>query len=620
VGYAGASFSNGPKSCPPATCQHTPSGVLPVLWPAVFEGTRVSGPRDEGLFRPTATVHRRPPSLALLLTSSALPTALPCCCAGSGSTPGRGGPAMTEDEFPALPSLSRAQRKRAKERERRAADTLAERLSAANAPVRVVHRATHGAASSSGTGAAPSPAPSAVGAGASRSIGGALPAVPSTGSLPSGVATPEGGASDTEGGDVRGGLHAFPALGSGPVTAPAHPSWVPVRSRAPKPKQGPGAAAAASASPARAAPRPAEFPTLTAGIPSRSQPSGGAAAGAAGSTSAAAAVAAAGGVSDSLKAANKALIERIKSTLDDESAFGAFRTRSAEFMTGAVSAAEYHRHVLSLGLLSLVTELAALCPDDERRSTLMAAHRDYLASDDARGAGAGGRGWVPPEAALALAARAEQNTSWACPRCTLLNAPSSGRCEVCGAPRAKPGPRPATLPAGDARPTPSRAYASAAAAATSAAAPGALGVAAAATAVAAAAAPPSPTPELASDSAFPSLGGRRPAGHSSSSSGHRGSAATASAEPSGFDPSSSSSSSNRSPGSTAGAKGKKAGKPQKQSLQELMNSGNVHPQNVWTQAKKPGAPAAQPTGQWKGGGGARIAKLHHALNDAHGGI
>lgn len=42
-----------------------------------------------------------------------------------------------------------------------------------------------------------------------------------------------------------------------------------------------------------------------------------------------------------------------------------------------------------------------------------------------------GQGWVPPEAAAAAAAHAERNCSWACPACTLMNAPEACQLPTC---------------------------------------------------------------------------------------------------------------------------------------------------------------------------------------------
>ncbi|WIA10933.1 hypothetical protein OEZ85_011098 [Tetradesmus obliquus] len=121
-----------------------------------------------------------------------------------------------------------------------------------------------------------------------------------------------------------------------------------------------------------------------------------------GTQSVAAAVAAAGGVSEELKAANKALIERCKALLS-EAGFKAFREQSGAFMQGGVTAGKYHSHCVELGLTSLVPQLAALCPDADKRGALIAAHKQYLedSQDSMNAAAAGGMGWVPPEAALA---------------------------------------------------------------------------------------------------------------------------------------------------------------------------------------------------------------------------
>jgi len=81
--------------------------------------------------------------------------------------------------------------------------------------------------------------------------------------------------------------------------------------------------------------------------------------------------------------------------------------------------------------------------------------------------------------------------------------------------------------------------------------------------------------------------------------------------------------------SSAGGGGKKGGK---QSLQDFLTAGRVHPQNVWSQ-KRPDSAAgsgsskgsggpSQPAsaGQWgaRNGGGAKLAKSIGAVNDAWG--
>jgi hypothetical protein len=235
-------------------------------------------------------------------------------------------------------------------------------------------------------------------------------------------------------GEGAAAADGFPALGSGAdASGQAHPSWVPVRTRAPRPGRGaPDAAAAA------APPRSSDFPPLggarCAGAPAAAPSLARAPSPAAALASAAERAAAQGGVSEELKAANRALIERIKQQLD-AAGFSSFKEQSSAFMRGDLTARRYHDLVVGLGLLPLVAQLAELCPDAARREGLLAAHKAFLQSSRAADAAALGAGWVPPEAGLAAAARAEARVPWACAACTLVNAPSSHACEVCGAPR-----------------------------------------------------------------------------------------------------------------------------------------------------------------------------------------
>lgn len=88
----------------------------------------------------------------------------------------------------------------------------------------------------------------------------------------------------------------------------------------------------------------------------------------------AAAPAAGAGISEGVKAANKALVQQIKQQLDAD-AFAAFKQQSGSFMQGQTSARVYHDQIVKLGLLPLAAEMAALCPDEHKRSELLAAHR-----------------------------------------------------------------------------------------------------------------------------------------------------------------------------------------------------------------------------------------------------
>lgn len=68
------------------------------------------------------------------------------------------------------------------------------------------------------------------------------------------------------------------------------------------------------------------------------------------STSASAGVAAVatGGISESLKAANRALVEKIKAQLSNDEKFGVFKNDSGEFQRGGISAQTYHDRMVSV--------------------------------------------------------------------------------------------------------------------------------------------------------------------------------------------------------------------------------------------------------------------------------
>ncbi|CAL8461904.1 g1435 [Coccomyxa elongata] len=127
-------------------------------------------------------------------------------------------------------------------------------------------------------------------------------------------------------------------------------------------------------------------------------------------------------VSDSLKAANKALMERIRGQLNEED-LGTFRSHAAAYMRGDRDAESYYMVVASLGLASLVPDMAALLPDPLKRGELLSLHSAAAPS--------------PSEAAAAVV-HASQNASWQCQRCSLINGPAAGSsCEACGSRRTK---------------------------------------------------------------------------------------------------------------------------------------------------------------------------------------
>ena len=55
--------------------------------------------------------------------------------------------------------------------------------------------------------------------------------------------------------------------------------------------------------------------------------------------------------------------------------FAAFRQASSEFMAGSMDATELHRRTEALGAAALVPDVAALCPDPNKRRQLLAAYR-----------------------------------------------------------------------------------------------------------------------------------------------------------------------------------------------------------------------------------------------------
>jgi hypothetical protein len=133
-------------------------------------------------------------------------------------------------------------------------------------------------------------------------------------------------------------------------------------------------------------------------------------------------------ISDALRSANQELIEKIKLRLGDDDSLSEFRKQSSLWLQGKISSSAYHAAIASLGLVSIVSELAATCPDNSKRMDLL----DYHASafQDAPGPQAGS--WMPPEAARVAAQRAAIECSWECNNCHLINAPKAQTCEGCG--------------------------------------------------------------------------------------------------------------------------------------------------------------------------------------------
>ena len=69
------------------------------------------------------------------------------------------------------------------------------------------------------------------------------------------------------------------------------------------------------------------------------------------------------------------LVDKARRLLSDAD-FAAFRQASGDFMAGRVDAAELHRRTEALGAATLVPDVAALCPDPDKRRELLAAYRE----------------------------------------------------------------------------------------------------------------------------------------------------------------------------------------------------------------------------------------------------
>lgn len=157
-----------------------------------------------------------------------------------------------------------------------------------------------------------------------------------------------------------------------------------------------------------------------------------------------------GGISSALRAANRELVAKIKARLgSDEVKFSEFKSKSAAWVKGEITSKAYHSAVSSLGLVSVVPELASTCPDASKRDELLAVHTSAFAAPPLP-SNQQQTSWMPPEAAAAGAAHAAKNSSWSCATCTLVNAPAAVICEACGNRKALPGDAPSQWAGGGA--------------------------------------------------------------------------------------------------------------------------------------------------------------------------
>jgi hypothetical protein len=144
--------------------------------------------------------------------------------------------------------------------------------------------------------------------------------------------------------------------------------------------------------------------------------------------------------SDAARAANAALVRRVRDMLPmvtrDED-FGRFRELSAAFRDGTLSAHRYVADVAALGLASVLPELAQLLPDAGKRADLLAA---VAASRSGYGGGGGAAAAAMAQRARAAAAPPPpaallRRRPWACGACTLENSGDVSTCGACGGAR-----------------------------------------------------------------------------------------------------------------------------------------------------------------------------------------
>ncbi|GJP57904.1 hypothetical protein CLOP_g17974 [Closterium sp. NIES-67] len=95
-----------------------------------------------------------------------------------------------------------------------------------------------------------------------------------------------------------------------------------------------------------------------------------------------------------LRAANKALVEEIKSGLGagNSAGFEDFKDKSAQWRSGAMLTVVYYAHVCRLGLSHVVPRLASLCPDAGKRDELLRVHAARQAVVVGVGEGSGEEG------------------------------------------------------------------------------------------------------------------------------------------------------------------------------------------------------------------------------------
>lgn len=78
----------------------------------------------------------------------------------------------------------------------------------------------------------------------------------------------------------------------------------------------------------------------------------------------------------------QAVTDKVRQRLSPDD-FVLFRQKSSLYMRGAAAADAYHAEVVGLGLAALLPDLAALCPDENKRNALLEVHRRTFVQDGA---------------------------------------------------------------------------------------------------------------------------------------------------------------------------------------------------------------------------------------------
>ena len=65
----------------------------------------------------------------------------------------------------------------------------------------------------------------------------------------------------------------------------------------------------------------------------------------------------------------------------DEELLAEFKVQSGRFASGQLTSSGYHSFAVSLGLASLIPEIAALLPDAAKRAELLAEHRQAFVAE-----------------------------------------------------------------------------------------------------------------------------------------------------------------------------------------------------------------------------------------------